>query len=493
MNKFFILFLFFSFSSCSLFKSDKNAKADLVFGTKDFAEALVTNINKKWFSNEKYRLQNSNGDQVIHRFFDVEKGLDEDKKRTNVVITTVEDSPYLNEIDLRSGQIYTSKKYCKQKDIWGDYQGNLFRPPFSIGFIPGMIDQLGKPQKVIVFGPQNYYEKNYLSQYFDVKIIGGFIEQVCPARDCLEVNSWKSRIVIVAVDSNLEKFKEVNEISDLAKVVDWNEVKAFIENGQGHNKITDRFYPAFRVGAPLGSMQAIKQLQRFSLDFTKKDQQTLKKSCHKLYDHIWNNLGKEQPIEKMLRNAKTSSQIARILKKRSKVKSPFFNERFYDFFQKYEKQYKSCMELVYPYNYNKSYEAHRFFVYYSAVHKLHALGFTYSCNRNVWAKNSIVDGKRFISKKKEFAGCSPKSLDQAFEFSINILKGLHSKANLSMRYIDYDSFNHKKIYSWVNTSNKRFQCESGEDIISSKYPFFPKDDMSWRKRTINIRSGGFIY
>ena len=53
-------------------------------------------------------------------------------------------------------EIYFLKNTWK---IYLVYSWKIYLPPFTVGFVPRMLDQLGKPQKVIVFGQAESFQK----------------------------------------------------------------------------------------------------------------------------------------------------------------------------------------------------------------------------------------------------------------------------------------------------------------------------------------------
>ena len=229
----FALFLMLLSMGCSQIKDQFTTDSDPVFGSKEYAVSLVAGINARWFKQpKKFSLEGDNGEVPKHFFFDVNPDISMEKKTLNFVVSTPQGSPYAYEIDLVSGQHFMNHEYCETSDAWDIFQAKVEKPPYTIAIVPRVFDQLGEPQKIIVFGSEKYYQENFKTNFFDGRIIGGFIEQVCQKGACLEQNQWNSRLVLIAVEPNNDKFSKVNNIDELKTIVDWPEVKAFAENGQ---------------------------------------------------------------------------------------------------------------------------------------------------------------------------------------------------------------------------------------------------------------------
>jgi hypothetical protein len=126
---------------------------------------LVTTFPNRWFKvNEKHTLVDQAGIPQSHMLFDTTPEFSGNE--VNVVITIPKNSQHAYLIDLNSGQRFYGHTFCKQKDIWSEYKSSLHRPSFSVGYIPRVLDQLGEPQKVIVWSKtKNIHRRNRLRPF----------------------------------------------------------------------------------------------------------------------------------------------------------------------------------------------------------------------------------------------------------------------------------------------------------------------------------------
>ena len=116
------------------------------------AEELISIYEPKWFSvSEKHSLRDREGRIQPHLFFDLSPEFAEKEQLANIVVTTAENSHLAYNVDLISGQRYYAHSYCNQSDVWNQKSGTFGRPYFSIAYMPRVLDQMGEPQKVIVF------------------------------------------------------------------------------------------------------------------------------------------------------------------------------------------------------------------------------------------------------------------------------------------------------------------------------------------------------
>lgn len=479
--------------ACTQLKSTSDS-ANEVFVPDDFADSIVSKVAPKWYSGEPtFVLKQNSGEVSPHLFFDVSPDIDMDNNTLSFIVTTPKNSSYAYSIDLLSGQHFLDKPYCEQSDIWNRYSEMITKPPYTAGIIPKILDQIGEPQKIIVFGDEEYYKKNFTENSFDAKVVGGFIEQVCPRGGCRGRGEWSSRIVLIGVQRGHEKFQKIKTIRNLKTVVDWPKVKAFVQNGQGQNHIVGSYFPAFRFGAELSVDQALSYLNKNSIYLKDKKMKGIQNSCHKLYNHIWNKVGIDSTYEKTLRSLKLKTKRKEYIEKNKLKRNTFFFNRFKDSFQKYHKEYKTCLKYVYPSNINENPKRHWFFAHYSAVHLLHDLDYSYNCSRLAWKKNyKLNNGKNTFALKNEFKQCDAKRIDTMFEHAIPFLDRLRRQGNASYRYVDYDKGGHgthKKIYSWVKVTNKVFQCEN--KVKSKWINTFPKD-IRWKRKRLRVNRRGMI-
>ena len=482
-------------TSCSKVPIVKDIGIPDIFSEDGNPDEIVGKAVPKWFQGkDEFSLKQTFEDETVHMFYDMTPDIDMNNFSLNFIATTPAGSEFEYELDILSGQHYVNKTYCAQEDIWESYRELTYKPPYTLGVIPRLLDELGGPQKIMVFGDDSHIRENFKTNIFDAKIIGGFIEKTCLKGGCFRLEEWKKRVVLIGVQKDYKKYNSIDNLELLKKSIDWPKVKAFVENGQGINKIASTYYPAFRYGAEINKAQALKYIDKNSIYLKNKNLLGIRKSCHKLYNKVWNEVGKDSKFETEIKKIKSLEERRTYLKKNKINKRSLFHHRFKNAFIKYGKSYKTCFRYIYPSNINHDSTRHWFFSYYSAVHLLHELGYSFDCSRGIWAKNPLLSsGKRQTRLKDEFKGCSAKKVDRAFEQSISFLNLLRKKKLYSYRYVDYDkgSFGtHRKIYSWLKVDNKHFQCKKRiRPDISKRFRAFP-EDVNWRRRRLKMTTTG---
>jgi hypothetical protein len=484
------------FVSCTQITKNEDS-ADEVFGDKSFSNSIASLIVPKWFSEDSpFSLRKRSNKGATHMFYDISPDIDLLRNTVNFVVKTPEGSPFAYDLDLASGQHVLSKSLCVQSDVWKKYSETIYTPPFSLGVVPKILDQIGEAQKIIVFGDAKYYAKNFKKSFFSARIIGAFIEQICPLGGCFKPNEWKSRIVLIGVQQSNEKYQNVESVSELQKLVNWPLVKAFIENGQGVNQIVKTIYPAYRFGTIIPRDQALKYLDKNSTFLDNRKLITMRKSCHQLYNHIWKNVYVDSVYENKLKNFETINERAAFISSTKINKNSLFYKRFKNSFVDYSKEYKTCMKYIYPSNINKNVKRHWFFSYYTAVHLLNDLNYSFDCSRGSWIKNNKArNGQRIISLKDEFKKCNARLIDSAFELAVPFMDSLRKHNFKSYRYVAYDnkSFGtHNKIYSWVLDDNKSFYCDKDPEYsVELRMKTFPKD-VKWKRKRLKFNRKGYI-
>jgi len=489
IKRFLPLSILFTLASCSLFKDDSK-NIDLVNGAKDFADSIVSRIQPIWFTGAKrFSLTDTHGEEAVHLFYDVKPEINLVQKTLNFIVKTPEQSEYHYEIDLASGQRYGAGRYCKQNDIWGKFDDTIEKANFTQGLVPRLLDQIGEPQKIMIYGGKNYISENYQQNFFDARIIGAFIEQVCDSGGCLNIGDWKSRIVLIGVLKGDDRFAKVDNISDLEKLVDWNYSKAFIENGQGKNRIGKNVYPAFRVGALLSSDQALRYIDKNSISLSNTKLLETRKSCYRLYDHIWNQMGEDSKLELEVQKISDNNEKYKYLRSQRSRHGELFFKRFVSNMRKYKDEYTTCLKFIYPASIEDNPRRNWFFAYYSMIHLVVDMNYTFDCSRSMWVKNGIkIDGKRVVEDKNMFARCDARRIDIAFEFAASILQKQKTNNEMSYRYIDFDRNyfgTHNKIYSWVKDNHKYLSCLDQSVDPFSDLEVFPLD-VKWRKRQLRV-------
>jgi hypothetical protein len=458
-------------ASCS--KSDK--KRTLEQKLNDFSASTFPNYKYEWFDVDGvYKVRDRSGDVQKHLFYDPKPEIDETDKSINFIVTTPVDSASYFDVDLVSGMTYRVHRFCKQTDVWQQYNEAIQYPPYTEGIVPRVLDKLGRPQKILVFGNDSYYAGRITHNTRRVKIIGGLVEQYCEMGHCTGARSWQTHLLLVALDTEDKKFANIETIKQLKKIVDWNYVRAFRQNGVGRNIVATSEYPAYRLGGFVRARAAVNYLQKQAKTFSTKNLMSMRKSCHALYDFIWENLGSLSE-KKELKISKRA--ISKMRKKIKELKSEFkkdnkiykkhkkynFVQNFRAILDNFSTQYQTCSDYVKPSNVNEGFERHWFFAYFTSVMKLYQMGHYYNCDTHGWYYNPIdAQGKQSIDNVKILDQCNNRSLNKAFSYSISYMGGLKSSGSRYYRYVDYDNGDgatHNKIYSWVPVLFQNLKCD----------------------------------
>ena len=474
-------------------------KKDSRIGDSDYKKSFVTSVSPYWFKTlERYQLQDNGGLPQANLFFDVLPAFEKNKNTLNFIVTTPQGSEYGYELDVASGQLFVNRQFCKHNDKYERTPKTIYKPPYTMGIVPRLYDQLNTPQKIIVFGSPDYYSQFFRSNFFEAKIVGAYIEQYCEIGSCVSADDWLSRLVLIGVQPDSKKFGKVKNVTELVPMVEWDEVVAFIENGNGSNLFGEDVFPAYRMGALIDASQALYFLGENSVILGNEQLKKTRLSCYKLYDYIYRylNLKKEQftksdqetSQENRLLVGNEQFQSVQVNQFKQIEKSLNFHQRFFRTFMKYHEQYKTCVKYVYPSNVNDDQDRHWFFAHYSAFHLLHDLGYYYECGRGGWVTNPLIEpGKRAISVKNQFRGCSGAQVDKAFRQSVILLNNLKDKRRTSYRYITYDNYpfgTHEKIYNWVKHDNKFLECTEDKNnlFFRDKLRSFPKE-VRWKNKS----------
>jgi hypothetical protein len=412
----------------------------------------------KWFrTSPQFYITNFLGETKKHLFFDSSPLVDLAQTTVDVLVVTPKNSKSHFELDVFSGRRVFSHAYCSEKDVWNSYQAGIELPPYTEAVIPRVLDIFKKPQRVIIFGDREHIDKNKFpfDELVKVKVVGGVVEQFCEKYPCQRIESWKSRVILLAVSLKDPKFNKVKTVSQLKELIDWKESKAFLENGRGRNIIDDQYYPAYRI---INDMMASKAFE-FSLKsghvFDKKEMRTLRNTCEIVYNKLW------KVREDVLAN-KTA-----------------FNKAFLTYYEKYWSSFKTCTDFVRYSNINYNSEQHWFFEYMRAFVLAERENYVYLCNEKRWKRNVLnKKGKKLFDSLKSLRFCDTKSLNLAFEKAINLLTGLSSTGRKFFEYKDYDHKSvdlNNKLYSWIERTGKYQYC-SKERFPEFVFP----EDISWK-------------
>jgi hypothetical protein len=476
-----LLLLLLLSNSCSGWKSQSDDKN---------SHEMISMFSPRWFESEKeHALIDSSGQALPHLFFDVTPEFSMDGRMVNVIITTPQESDHYYRLDLLSGQRHYAHTYCKQKDVWEEQSGTFYRPPFSIGHIPRILDQLGTPQKVIFFSDTNKIRKLVTHNYLRVKLVAAYVESSCPQGNCAEKNSWLSRLVFIGVDQEDKRYSGVNDLSQLLKHAEWPEIKATLENIEGRNQAGTLTFPFIKVGPPLAFKGAFEFFKKHSIFFADEELNKIKSGCTALYDRLWTEVGMEQPEDRPVKSVEELNATIKLREELKKKKMPIgFAQRFQAFTRKYYDEVVTCNKFVYGGNINHNQEKFWFLKTVNFFFQLHRDGYYFDCRHKSWYRNTMGDrGESVHDLKKEIVNCNEADLDQAMALMSNFLEGIRGGTTDYYRFIDYDNNGfgtHNKLYSWVKLPGKKFDCANNpNEKIRKIIKVFP-EEVKWKEQKI---------
>jgi hypothetical protein len=471
-----------------------------------------------WFDKtERYSSKGDNGEFPVHLFFDLIPNLKIKNNTLHFVRTEREKSFFSYDVDLVSGRLFKRFKYCEQKDIWKKGKDSCNRPPFHIGFVPRLLNPLGTPQKIIVYGNERYfaYEKEGRFSSQKVRVVGGIVRQYCRDYPCNQKRKWVSELIFVAVNPMDPRFKKVVHYKHLQDLIKWDDLTTFLENGDGVNLQIDNPRPAYRLINKMGPNKALNYAFKKGHFFRFEEMKNLRRSCHRLYDFVWKSykitqlrryqkiFGEKVPEKKKMDSryfdifwdSKKGSTVQNVdlSKKGSKKRKnkrrkeklgqyENFSKFFEYFYTNYSSELATCQKLVWSSNVNSDRRRHWFFAYLNAYMKLEELELVFDCKNNVWTANPILvsSNKRRIDYLENKKYCTDDDYDRAFNQSITYMYGLHKSKREHYRYIEYDygvGSSHEKIYSWVKDYGMRPLCveKKAQAINKTLKSIFPSD------------------
>lgn len=453
------------------------------------------NVNKgvasHWFSkNLNHSLMDQGGNPVSHLLFDIPTEFDIKKREVNVVISTPQGSEHAYSIDLVTGQRHYSHTFCSQEDVWKEFKGKLKYPSFSIGYIPKVLDQLGEPQKVIVWSQRKSFFEDVLKNHHKVKLVGAYVEQICLEGNCIGKSSWLSKLVFVAIDSEDAKLQEISTLEEFKNQIDWNESQAFLANMDGQNFSQNEVYPSKRIGDLVNFEEAFEYFKKRSIFLTNSELSKIQKGCHILYDSLLTEVAADKPEDIPAKTIQELNAKIKLQKSLKEKKLPVgFSERFKKFTKKFYKTISTCEKFVYHGNINKDREAFWLLSYIGIYYRLHKEGYYFDCRSKVWQKNSLnYQGSTSFDLVRDIETCQGNSdFDKAMELLPNFLVSLKNE-NEFYRFTDYDNHTfgtHNKMYSWQKIKTKKFHCETDpNNEIVRKIQIFP-EDTNWKKKHVN--------
>jgi hypothetical protein len=465
---------------------------------KDASIELLSMITPEWFAgNPEHALHEPGGGPSPHLFFDVNPEIGEKKNTVNVVVLTPENSPHAYELDMVSGQRFYQHSYCSQPDVWNKRPGNFERPPYSIAILPKALDQLGGPQRVLLFGNHRKFSSHLNSYFHRVRLVGGFLEQICPDVACRNKDNWVSRLIFLAVDAEDSSLDGIKNLDNFLLAYKWHDIQASFENIEGRNPGPEKVSPLNKSGKLISFEDAYGYFKRNSIIFEPKELNKITSGCHKLYNKLWTDVGEWKPEDRPAITEQELKEKVRTIKALRARKLPAgFHARLVQFTKDYLDDIHTCSKFVYPGNINQHPEKFWFLSYMNIFFRLHKEGYFYSCQHKTWQKNIITkDGEPLYNLSKDLERCSAKDIDEAMSYLPHLLKGMKYEKNY-FRFIDYDTHSmgsHRKMYSWVKSSNNRFDCEPDPNTPIKQEMKVVPEEVEWVPRFIKDEISKVIF
>jgi len=427
-----------------------------------------------WFDTKKpYLMKDTEGNPVIHLFFDLGPYLNVKERSVFFVPLTPSGSKAIYDLDLKSGQPYQLRRLCHQSDAWERFSKYIFGPNFTDGYIPRFLDRRGRPQRVITFGRDNFYKENQVVLAQRVRIIGSVLLQHCQKIPCHGSDGWETNEVLVAVDTLDSKMKSINTIEELKKLrkIDWAYTQAYLQTAEGKNLYETNKYPAFRIVGERDPYFSIKSMLRGGRIFKTEEREKVRSACEKLYTFLWDKIGKPR----FVKGKKHSKAYLR----------KTFAHNFSKFNLKFGKRFSTCTEYVQPTDIAESRVKHWFFTYIDLFYKFQKLGYVYSCGSKAWAYNpKIFTGKSTYDGIQSIKDCKPFELEKAFDTAVLKNQYLSQDGSQYYNYIEYDSSEFgttRKLYSWVKDSGTKVFCRDDDQRRHKKHPRVFPYDVKWKE------------
>lgn len=488
-------------------------------------------------SPRQFRLSYSTGSKPpVHLFFDHYPYVNLKKQLLNVAVVTPANSEVEYGFDMVSGQFYTKRFYCKRNDVWKNYEKSLDKPPYTIAFVPRLLDTIGNPQRVLVFGGEKFFYKNFSQKQGEnwnktvrVRVVGSVVLQFCDLFPCSN-NKWESQMVLLAVDPRDSRYKKITTLEQLKSVVDWNMVKAYMQNGQGRSfdgMKDSHGNPAYRVIRGSEAEKSLKFAFRNGHYFKFKELTKLRSSCFTLYDYIWGQVKRVRTnYAKLKKIQEKKSKYRKYGEGFEKKKDQFsgnvlqdtsilegfnvdMNEinrkhlTFVKFMKKFEKKFGEefylCTRYVRSASINNNPERQIFMDFLTAFYNLDRLGHNFQCYSGTWAprRNFYLSKRRHKNLFDRLQNCNTEKLNRVFSSMTNYINSLAKGDHRSIRYIDYDNGpygTHAKLYSWIWDKGKHFKCEKEqkkvmrEETFPAEFKWKPFVDLNDRR----FRTEGYI-
>lgn len=411
-------------------------------------------IAPKWYKvPQRFSSTEFNETISTHPFFDIDSKTD-DFNKIPYFVSTGEGSKFQYALDMYSGKLYMERAFCKQNDIWKNYNDDLSVPNFTQGYVPNVYDENQKPQKIILFSNKEFVEpfKEQPDHYEESKILGSVIIESCESLPCDLRSNWKPTQILVGVSPSDPEYNSLETFTSLKKKVNWDYARAMLNNMNGYNNIGGKLTPAHRVLKELSLKDSIEYFKTKSHPLNAEASEKLSKwktGCMDLYDSIWDETLK--------------------IRKMPHGQADTFFKYFKDFYAKNSNEFYQCQKLVRPANVLDNTKRLWFFAYLQAFTLLDKNGFSYACMEHTWS----------MGYKTEMERCRVTNFERAFEQSINGMSLMRTQVNSQYRFVEYDGASggsHQKIYGWIFDKPQVYGCknqvESSNQMMS---PIFPQD------------------
>lgn len=439
-----------------------------------------------WFSLRK-SISLSSGDGIVqpHLFYDSVANLDLTGGHVNFIPLALANSDRAYAIDPLSGQRFFSHFWCRQTDAWNQRGSTPRRPTFTRGVVPRQFDQLHEPQQIIVFGESKHYKLNTPTAY-NVRVVGGVVEQICKSGRCSGPGQWLARLVLVAVNEHDSSFKDVKTIRDLREEVSWPNVQNELENHEGHN-FTPGFgkTPAVKVGNLLENKEVLDYMTQRSVILTAKELTDINRQCGKLYSRLWRDVGRFTALDAKLADKDLRKQLEMRDKLRKDGKASTFHELLTEFLKREGDALATCSRMVYPGNPGGNHERFWFVSWISMYARLHRDGWEYSCATRSWKPENVGATAAMNFLQNDSGSCGDNAFDAAIESMPSFLENQRRTAGDHWAFLEWDNGvygTHKKLFSWVKVPARIMSCSSdSNEVLRKKWPTRPEGH-TWTRR-----------
>lgn len=463
----------------------------------DFDPRTSYVVEPVWFKSKNIRLANLQGEPLPHLFYDPAATFNLITGRVNFLPLVVAGDERAYELDVLSGQRFFSHFQCSQSDVWKERGGISARASYTLGVIPRHFDQLNQPQRVIVFGGRKRFDVHSPIVY-QVRVLGGFVEEICPVGRCSGPKDWVGRMVFVAVDETDSSYADVTDFGKLLKEVNWNEVRGQLENIPGRNTLVGSQYPAIRVGNLLNTREILQFFKRYSISLTTKELTSMQNSCANLYNIFWNEAGRETMLEKPANTTEEVKKRARYYEDLKKKGLPaYFGQRLGVLLKKYSDELSTCARLVYAGDPNQQRERYQFQAWLNLFTRLHKEGWEYDCQAQAWS-GSNQGAQAMVSLRELSEQCTARNYDTAMETLPAMLKNLRLFGE-RWRFIGWDEHSHgthNKLLNWVRVPERVFACGSEDQNAKIRESWRERaEGMEWTKRHTErgLKDSDYIY